>query len=196
MKLLTTCILIAISLNTLAQTTPKRNWIHTEATYYDVVGNALNVTNSLPKGGATYTDTAGNTYSYVVFWYRLTNASEVPLELMIKFPTEPFTIFPSPDSHIKIFLPKETMTSEKIEMFDYGLSNLKDLLDAEFSKPSMLEKTINPKEEYLFYISVLMYQAQGPARAALVMKGHDLTYQISMGQNSDLIPCGQLTFKN
>jgi len=88
------------------------------------------------------------------------------------------------------------MSSEKIDQFDHGLSNLKGFLDAGFYEPSLLEKTINPKEEYLFYISVLIYQARGIARSALVMKGQDVFYQISIDQNSVSIPCGQITFKN
>ncbi len=196
MRLLTTIILISICLTAFGQTTTARNWIDTEVTYSDSIGNALSITNSLPKGGATYTDPARNTYSYVVFWYRVTNESEVPLELELKFPAKPFEIFPSDDSHIRIFSPPETMTSEKIALHDYGLSDLKGFLDAEFNEPSMLEKTINPKEEYFFYTSILIHQARGTARTSLVMKGQDLFYQIKIGSDSALIPCGWITFKN
>ena len=196
MKLFSTIILFTISINTLAQTTPERKWIHTEATYSDSEGNTFSVTNSLPKGGGTYNNSEGKTYSYVNFWYRVTNTSEVPMELKIEFPNKQFVFFPSPNSHIRIFLPKETMTTEKIEMFDYGLSNLKDFLDTEFYEPSVLQKTINANEEYLFYVSVLIYQAQGSARAAFVMKGNDLFYQIKIDPNDNEIPCGKIAFKN
>lgn len=196
MRLLTNLLLVSISLNTLAQTTPARNWVHTEEEYSDSSGNTLMITNSLPKGGGTYTNSQGNTYSYVVFWYRVTNQSEVPMELELNFPATPFAFFPSPDSHIRLFFPSETLTPEKIDEFDYGLSDLKGFLDAEFNEPSGLQKTINPKEEYLFYLSVLMYQVEGTARTALIMKGNDLFYQVNISPNSTTIPCGKLLFKN
>lgn len=196
MRLLTNLLLVSISLNTLAQTTPARNWVHTEEEYSDSSGNTLMITNSLPKGGGTYTNSQGNTYSYVVFWYRVTNQSEVPMELELNFPATPFAFFPSPDSHIRLFFPPETLTPEKINEFDYGQSDLKGFLDAEFNEPAGLLKTINPKEEYLFYLSVLMYQVEGTARTALVMKGNNLFYQVSISPNATSIPCGQIVFKD
>lgn len=196
MKLFTTIVFISTSLIALGQTPTTRNWIHTEETYADTIGKTILITNSLPKGGATYTTVIGHTYSYVIFWHRITNMSEVPMKLNMTFPAEPFNIFPTPDSHIRLFLPPETMTSEKIDLFDYGLSNLKGFLDTRFYEPSSFEKTINPKEEFLFYVSVLIYQAQGSARASLVMKDHDLLYQIKIDPDATVIPCGQITFKD
>ena len=195
MRLLTTLLLLSISPNVLTQTTV-RNWVHTEEQYSDADGNTLTITNSFPKGGGTYTDSEGNTYSYVVFWYRVTNEFEAPMELELNFPAGPFRFFPSSESHIRLFLPSETMTLEKIDAFDYGLSNLKDILDALFNKPARLKKTINPKKEYLFYVSMLMYQVEGTARTALVVKGNDLYYEISINPNSAQISCGKITFKN
>jgi len=195
MKLFATFIIIAISLNALAQNPTLRNWIHTQETFSDSIGNSLNIINSLPKGGATYTTVTGHTYSYVIFWHRITNMSEVPMKLNMTFPAEPFNIFPTPESHIRLFLPPENMTSEKIDLFDYGLSNLKSFLDKTFYEPSSFEKTINPKEEFLFYVSVLIYQAQGSARASLVMKDNELLYQINIGPETAIIPCGPITFK-
>jgi len=196
MKLLTTILFVAFGLKGLAQTTVTRNWIHTQETYYDPLGNSINVTNSLPKGGANYTTVVGQTYSYVIFWYGVTNISEVPMKLTMTFPLEPLSFFPSSDSHIRLFFPPETMTSEKIDLFDYGVTNLKGFLDTRFYEPSSLEKTINPKEEFLFYVAVLMYQAQGSARASLVMKDNELLYQINIGLETAIIPCGPITFKD
>ena len=196
MKLLTTILVAAIGLNTLAQTTTTRNWIHTQETYSDSIGNSINVTNSFPKGGATYTNIGGHTYSYVIFWHRITNTSKVPLDLVLEFPPKPFTIFPSPNSHIRLFLPNENMTTEKIELFDYGLSNLKGFLDTSFYEPKRLEKTLNPNEDYLFYVSVLIYHAQGSARASLVWQGSNMVYKIKINPDSAVIPCGQITFKH
>ncbi len=42
------------------------------------------------------------------------------------------------------------MTMDKIPQLDYGLTNLKSFLDSGFNKPSSLQKTINPKEDFMF----------------------------------------------
>ncbi len=115
---------------------------------------------------------------------------------MVKFHADSFAIFPSPSSYIKILLPADTMTLEKIPLGDYGLTNLKSLLDTGFNKPSVLERTLNPKEECLFYIPIFIHEARGTARAALVLKGQDLFYRISIDPQSALIPCGWIDFKN
>ena len=179
----------------MAQTSPARNWVDTETKYTDFAGKVVMVYNSFPKGGGGYTDADGKKYSYVIFWTRVINESSTPLELAIIFPTDPFTIFPSPDSHIRIFLPPDTMTIGKVPLGDYGL-DLQSFLDAGFNKPAMLQRTINPKQESFFYIPVLIYQARGTARAALVLKGQDLFFRISIAPDSALIPCGHLVFKN
>jgi hypothetical protein len=194
MKLLTTFILLTICLTAMAQTSPARNWVDTELKYTDAAGRVVMLYNSFPKGGGAYLNAAGKKYSYVIFWTRVINESATPLELAIQFPANPFTIFPSPDSHIRIFLPPDTMTLEKVALGDYGLTNLQGFLDTGFNKPGMLQRTINPKKECFFYIPVLIYQARGTARAALVLKGQDLFFRISIDKDAASIPCGQLVF--
>lgn len=187
---------ILLCLNAFTQTISERNWIDSEVTFSDIKGNAINVTNSLPKGGGTYTDSSGNTYSYVIFWYKVTNESEVPLSLEIDFPAKPHAIFKTPNSHIQIVLPTEPMTSEKISMIDYGLLNLKDFLDSEFGEPRSIVKKINPKEDDYFYITVLIHEARGSARSSIILKEGELFYQLSIGKNSVIIPCGKIRFNN
>jgi hypothetical protein len=198
MRLLTICILLSFFSTAIGQTSPTRNWVDSEVKYTDADGKVITVHNSLPKGGGGYTDAAGNNYSYVIFWTRVVNESDSPAELAIKYPAKPLTIFPSPDSYLRIFLPTEKMTLDKVQLGDYGLTNLKSFLDAEFNKASALQRTINPKEEYLFYTAILFYQARGTTRTAFVMKGQDLFFRISVDPDVDsvLIPCGQLVFKN
>ena len=199
MRLLTIFILLTIYLTALGQTTSTKQWVDTEATYRDSSGNVVIVHNSFPKGPGRYTDSDGKDHGYLTFWTRVINESATPLQLSITFPTDPFTIFPSPDEHIRIFLPPDTMTVDKIPLYSYGLTNLQSSLDAGFDKPSMLQKTINPKEECLFYFAVFIYESQGrgSTRTAFVLKGQDLFFRISMAPDVDsaLIPCGQLVFK-
>lgn len=194
MRLGTLFVVLLLGLTAWTQTTTSRNWVDTEGSYTDAAGNALTVTNSLPKGGGTYTDTSGNTYSYVIFWHKVTNTSEVPLKLELGFPAEPYPIFSSLDSYIRLFLPPDRMTPENIGQQDYGL-DLSRFLDAAFEAPSRLEKTIAPHGEFLFYVPILIRQARGTARAALVMDGDRAIYQIKIHPQDADIPCGKLLFK-
>jgi hypothetical protein len=199
MRLLTTFILLTICLTAIGQTSSTRKWVDTEVKYTDSTGKVVIVQNSFPKGPGRYTDSAGKNHGYVTFWTCVINESATPLQLSITIPADPFTIFPSPDEHIRIFLPPDTMTVDKIPLYNYGLTNLQSSLDAGFDKPSMLQKTINAKEEYFFYIPVFIYESlgRGSTRLALVLKGQDLFFKISMAPDVDsvLIPCGQLVFK-
>ena len=195
MRLLTTFILFTICLTVVAQTTPTRNWVDTEVKYTDSLGKAIKVYSSYPKGGGGYINSGGKDYSYVIFWTRIVNESATPLKMTVKFPVDSFSIFPSPVSYIKLLIPPDTMTLEKIPLGDYGLANLKSILDTGFNKPSILERTLNPKEECLFYIPIFIHQARGTARAALILKGHDLFYKVSIDPYSLLIPCGRIDFK-
>ena len=196
MKPLVTFILLTICLTTVAQTTPERNWVDTEVKYTDAAGNVIMVQNSLPKGGGGYIDVAGKKYSYVILWTRIVNESATPLKFMMKFPADTFAIFPSPDSYIRLFLPPDIMAPDKIQLVDYGLTNLKPFLDAEFNRPSLQRKILKPNEEYYFYIPILLHQARGTARTALVLKEHDLFYKVNIGEHSTLIPCGRIYFEN
>lgn len=196
MRLLTTFILLTKCLSVVAQTTPERNWVDTEVKYTNSTGQIIRVYNSYPKGGGEYLNSGGNDYSYVIFWTRVVNESTSQLKLSVKFPADSFLIFPSKSSYLKLLIPPDTMTIQKISLGDYGLTNLKFILDNGFNKPSLFERTLNPNEECLFYIPIFIHQARGTARAALVLKGEDLFYRISINPESALIPCGRIEFKN
>ncbi|MFN8266226.1 MAG: hypothetical protein U0T11_09175 [Chitinophagaceae bacterium] len=194
-RILVTFILLTIYFTVIAQTTPARSWVDTEIKYTDSLGKTIKVYNSLPKGGGGYISSGGKDYSYVIFWTRIVNESATPLKMTIKFPADSLSIFPSPNSYIKLLIPSDTMTLEKVSLGDYGLTNLKSILDNGFRKPSILKRTLNPKEEYLFYIPIFIHQARGTARTSFILKGHDLFYRVGIDPYSTLIPCGRIDFK-
>ena len=127
----------------------------------------------------------------VIYWYRVINETSIPLELIINFPADSFETSPSPDSYLKVFLPPDTMTLAKETLYKYGATGLNSFLDAGLTKPTTLQRTINPREACLFYISVLYYQADAPTRAELILKGQHVYYRIGGIE----IPCGQIVFK-
>lgn len=198
MRLLITSALMAICFTAIGQTFSTKKpltfypgtYIDSEYRYTDSTGIVVIIQNSLRKGGK-YTDPAGKDFFSAIYWYRVINETATPLELTINFPADSFATFRSPDSYLKVFLPLDTMTMGKEGLYAYGATGLKSFLDTGLNKPTLLQRTINPKEACLFYIGLLDYQGFNIARAELVLKGRDVFYNVGGIE----IPCGQIAFK-
>jgi hypothetical protein len=161
--------------------------------YTDFSGKRLIIQNSFPKGGDRYTDLNGKVWVFAVFWSRITNETDNPLELKIDFPVDPFKLPSSPGSYFKLFLPSETMTIEKEGLYNYGLPVLNSFLDKGLQKASSLKRTINPKESSAFYVVTLFnIGVDGWLRTELSLKGQNLFYRI----NGKEIYCGKINLKN
>ena len=176
---------------------------YTDSTYAFANGKGITIQNSFPKGGmiepngTQYTDSSGKRYAFAVFWTRIINETNLPFELNINIPADSFAIFTPLDSYLRLFLPTETIAFDKLSKFNYGLTDIKSYLDANLDKASLLQKTINPNEEHIFYIVTLSYQVGGTPRAALILKEQDLYYKMSLAPNgSGKIPFGKIAFKN
>jgi hypothetical protein len=180
--------------------------IHTNYEYTDSAGNRLIIQNGFPRGGIKYTDTDGEVYGYAVFWTRITNETDNPLELKIDF-LDSYEVPSFPGKYFKIVVPPDTMTSDKEDLFSYGLTNLESFLDNNIHKRSSLKRTINPKESSAFYVIKLSLTTEGGAilRTGLILKGQDLFYRVSVYKNSPApsslisekeIPCGSINLKN
>ena len=171
----------------------ERQYIDTESKYTDSNGKVVTIQNSFPKG-AGYTDPTGKNFEGRIFWTRVINETATPLELTINFPADSFAILALPDSYLKVFLPTDSMTIDKEILYSYGITGLRSFLDNGLNKPTMLQRTIAPKEAYLFYTAILL-EGGGVTRAGLVLKGQVLFYRINL-LGSTLIPCGQIVYKN
>ena len=169
--------------------------LNTATLYSEVTANNVIIQNSYPKGGA-YTDSNGQRLGYTIFWTRVVNETDAPLELTMSFPAQTFAILPSTDLYLKLFLPTDTMSFSKQVLYDYGLADLESFLDTNFDMPTMLQRTINPNDESFFYIGALFNHANSVTRAELVLKGQNLFYKV-VGPQLDpiLIPCGHIIFK-
>lgn len=176
--------------------------IDTDTTYRNASGKGITIQNSFPKGGAPlepggiigYKDTNGIRYGNGNFWTRIVNTTDKALELSINFPTDSIKITPPPDSYFRLFLPPDTLTIDKVSKYNYGLEGLKTYLDNHFDDPAKLKKTIQPKEELMFYVTLLMHVPDnGPVRTGFVLKGQKLFYRVSINPfDTVLIPCGKL----
>jgi len=185
-----------------SQTHDLEKYIYTDTTYTLAKGKNITIQNSFPKGGmikpdgTQYSDLTGKLHGFASFWTRIINETDSPLELNINVPADSFPIFAPPDSYLKLFLPQEKFSVDKLSKFNYGLTEIKSYLDANFDNASILQKTINPNEEHIFYVITLSYEAAGTPRAGLILKEQDLYYKMSIAPNgSGIVPFGTITLK-
>ena len=174
-------------------TNRNEEYIDTKYEYTDSIGMSLIIRNSLPRGGLKYTGPNGKEYVYAVFWTRIVNLTVNPLKFTIDFPADSFEVPSSPGRYFKLFLPSDTMTLGKEDLFNYGLTGLQSFLDKGVQKPSSLKRTINPKESCVFYVVTLFNRgADGTVRAGFSLKGQNLFYRM----NDKEILCGKINLRN
>ena len=109
-------------------------WIYTKYEYTDSIGKSLIVQNSFPKGGTKYTDPDGEVYYYAVFFTRIINETDNPLELMMDFPVNSYEDPYLPGKYYKVLVPADTMTLDKFPLFNYGMRDKESFLDKNIHK--------------------------------------------------------------
>ncbi|MDO6429421.1 hypothetical protein Q4E93_02395 [Flavitalea sp. BT771] len=151
--------------------------IYSKYEYTDSAGKRLIIQNSFSRG-IIYTEPNGKKANKVLFWTRITNETESPLELNIDFPVE-YEVPSLPGRYFKILLPSDTMTLDKEPLPDYGITDLKSFLDNNIHKPATLKRTIEPKGSGGFYVAILFdIGVVGPFRTGLSIKGQNLFYKV------------------
>lgn len=172
--------------------------------YADSMGKHLIIQSGGPKGEG-YTDPNGKKYFKTIFWTRIINETDNPLELKMNFPVNSYELPSSPGKYYKVLIPSDTMTIDKEPLADFGLAGLQSFLDNSIHKPTSLKRTINPKESSGFYVVILFDNGvAGPFRTGLRIKGQNLFYRISRYDNTSAhsirdekeINCGSINFKN
>ena len=178
-------------------------WIDTKYEYTDSIGKSLIIQNSFPKG-ESYTDPNGKEYFKVIFWTRIINETVSPLELKIDFPVDLYEVAGLPGKYSKVLVPPDTMTIDKVPLYDYGLTGLKSFLDNNIQKePSSLKRNIKPQESSGFYVVFLLIDdgVDGAIRTGLSIKGQNLFYRISRYDKRSFldekeINCGSISLNN
>ena len=151
------------------------------------------MTNSLPKGGGIVSY-KGKEYNYFIFWTNVRNEAALHLDLKIKFPT--IISFKSKESHAMVAFTKSTMTIDKVQDFDYGLTGIPSLLNNDSNQLKDLNNRISPFKNYLYYSAIFIHQTKWPVRAAYIVKDKKLFYKITAGTDVIMVPCGSLDFSN
>jgi hypothetical protein len=179
---------------------------HTEYTYTDSTGKRLVIQNGFPRGGIKYTDHSGEVYVWAVFWARIINETDHPLELKIDFPVNSYEVPYLPGKYYKVLVPPDTMAIDKDPWFNNGQTYLKSFLDHSIHKPSSLRRTINPNESSGFYILILSLAVEGATgmmRTGFNLKGQNLFYRISRYSmpaksllNEKVVVSGSINLKN
>ena len=182
---------------------------HTQYQYTDSNGKSLFIQNSFPRA-EPYIDPKGREYAKAIFWTRIMNETDNPLELKIDFSGElyefPLSVGSSVGNYFKIILPSDTMTRDKEALYNYGLTDLDHFLANSIDKPSSLKRTIHSKESSDFYVVRLSIKPKsgwptvkedrnihrnsdyGTTRAGFSLKGQNLFYTL----NGKEIRCGKI----
>ena len=127
--------------------------------------------------------------------------------MKIDFPVDSFEVPWLPGKYYKVLVPPDTMAIENEALYDYGLTGLKSFLNNSLHKPSLLKRTINPKESSGFYVVILSKineGAPGALRTGLSIKGQDLFYRVSVVKgphplsviSEKELHCGSINLKN
>lgn len=192
--------------------------VDTRYAYRDASGKQVVLENSLPRGGLTYTDpTTGRKYVYAVFWSRIVNETALPLTVSIQVPADSFRIADKPagpvglagkasahsvkqakqaalpHNYFRIVLPTEEMSPKQARLFNYGLKDLKAVLDYKLPQLTALQRTIPAKASGFMYVVILANRGvEGTVRAGFSVKNNKLYYRV----NGEEIDCGPSPGKN
>ena len=169
------------------------SYLHTEKKYIDSSGLNITIQNSFPKGGPFYSN-IGTQFGCVVFWSRFINESAKPVELTINFPADSFLVFNSSDAYLKLLLPTDSMSLEKVELYNYGATGLQTFLEKNFHKATGLHQIIQPGDDFIFYTTALSYKEGGVVRSGFEIVNHDVIYSISITPHFEnfKVNCGKI----
>jgi len=186
-------------------------FLHTQYEYSDSKGTTLSIENSLPRGGHRYTDPAGKSFVYTIYWTRLINQSANPLEVQINFPADSIPLTAANDIYFKLVLPPNKVEkaqkalvnhrmpatkmdiSDRDPVYNYGLIDLKSVLDQRLHKPSSFHHIIQPNDTVSFYIVNLFNKGvKGVVRTGLSLEQEALFYTV----NGKKTRVGEVEFQN
>ena len=163
--------------------------------YSETDNDGIIIQNSFPKGGPyTGPTSKHHNHSYLVFYTRIYNSRKNTVDFKIDFSADSIAIPDSPDTFVKLFLPQDTMTLDKVPLFSYGITSLESL-----DHSTRIHRKLEPQEECLFYVVAVFFQTKpgafnqerGGNRAELILQGGNLYY--NMLPQIDLLSCGELT---
>lgn len=79
--------------------------IYSKYEYTDSNGKSIFIQNGYPRGGVKYTAPNGKVCGYAVFWTRIINETDNPLELKIDLPVNSYEISNFPGKYFQVLVP-------------------------------------------------------------------------------------------
>jgi hypothetical protein len=163
--------------------------------------NGVIIQNSFPRGDG-YRDSKGKVYPVAIFWTRIINHGEKPIALSIDFKADSLVNPAMGDLRSTLFLLPDTMTLDKDQLYGYGITDLRSVLDNRANIMTRLRRTILPNQEYMFRVGMYSYSigisASKPRdyvlRSGLAFKEEDLLYIIRANSDSTFVPFGKIFF--
>ena len=164
--------------------------------YSETASNGVIIQNSYPKGGP-YKGPIKKYFnvSNLIFYTRVINETGNPLELTVHFSADSIAIPNSPNTFVRLFLSPDTMTLDKRNLSNYGVTTELE----SFDQSTRFQRKLNPNEDCLFNVVAIFYQTKagewnerGGNRAELVLKGQDFFYR--MPPQIDSLHCGHIIF--
>lgn len=166
--------------------------------YRETENKGIIIQSSYPKGDR-YVDSKGKEFGVGIFWSRVVNETNTPVELEVNFTGEEWTT-PSMSVTLGVSLLSDTMLLDKVSQYSYGIRDLRTVLDAGL-QPTRLRRTIKPQEDWFFYVMIIPNSKPnvptkgGGTRTELILKDSKLFYEVRLDDESLSIPCGDLVFK-
>jgi hypothetical protein len=162
--------------------------------------NGIIIQNSFPKGDG-YRDSNGKVYRVAIFWTRIINSSKQSIQLAINFRADSLVNPAMGDLHAKLFLLPDSMTLDKNQLYGYGITDLRSVLDNRVNEETSLRRTILPDQEYMFRVGMFSDPEEIPAseqrnyvlRSGLVLKKEELIYIIRANSDSTFVPFGKIS---
>lgn len=170
--------------------------------------NGIVIQNSFPRGDG-YKDSKGKVYPVAIFWTRVINRSKKPIQLSIDFKADSLVNPMMSDLYSRLFLPPDTMTLDKTQVYGYDITDLRYVLDNPVNELTSVQRTIAPDQEYMFRVGMFSDRTSNvqsardhnyTLRTGLLLKNEDLVYVIRANRKSDtdstLVPFGKIVVGN
>ena len=147
--------------------------------YADADGKRVIIYNSVPKGGG-FTDSTGRRLPYTVFYTQVINGTGEPINLNIDFPLDSQEVPASSGNFLKLMLPSDEMTLDKVPLYDYGL-DVQTIFNGKRPAAATLNRTIAPNDSMAFYVLTSSNRGvDGALRTGFSLKGQQLVYKVAV----------------
>lgn len=125
------------------------------------------------------------------------------MQLSINFQADALVDPVMGDLYSKLFLLPDTMTLDKSQLYGYGITDLRSVLDNSVNEPTRVQRTIPPDQEYMFRVGMFSNRdsTRNPARkppdyvlrSGLVLENDDPVYIIRANREPTRVAFGKIT---